>query len=254
MKSLVDIANALPAIDLAGLSAVDFNDRVDTKYIFPAHLIPKLMEKIGHELLVLEVGANRLFDYKNIYYDTSNFEFFQRHHAGHLNRIKIRARQYSEKGPFMLEVKTKTNKDKTLKVRHTLDSLDQVESNSSNEFLIDQVGYGFDHLPERTWVNYSRLTFANKSHTEKFTLDTGLLGIRGDQTHDFSNLAIAEIKQEKFSYSSLFVQALKELKIQPKGFSKYCSCLMHLEPALKQNRFKTIRTKLKKIEAHGTAA
>ena len=242
-------------INLEQLSAVDFDGRVDTKYIFHSGLLQSFLARIKNHVHVLELNGKRSFEYRNIYFDTQNFEFFRQHHAGYLNRVKVRARAYGEKGPFVFEIKTKTNKSITVKQRINLASIEECRGQNVDDFLIAKLGYGLKDLPNQVGVNYRRLTFANKQMTEKFTLDLGLTGISNGEQKLFNDLIIAEVKQEQFKYNSVFVSALKELGIQPGGFSKYCTTVMNFYPELKRNRFKPILTKLEKIDSrNGIAA
>tara|TARA_B100000508_G_scaffold141066_1_gene145841 strand:- start:3440 stop:4210 length:771 start_codon:yes stop_codon:yes gene_type:complete len=254
-ETALPIINSVSGIGLEQLASVDFDGRIDTKYIFHANKLAQFLNRIKDHVVILNLGGNAIFDYKNVYFDTANFEFFRQHHAGYLNRIKIRAREYSEQGPFVFEIKTKSNKGLTIKDRVSLPSFDNIESELTDQFLKERLGYGFDQLPMKSDVNYQRMTFANKEMTEKFTLDLNLTGSVNNEEHRFENLVIAEVKQERFSYNSVFVTALKELKIHPHSFSKYCATVMHYQGQLKRNRFKPIVTKLEKIRLeNGIAA
>lgn len=243
-----NIESYCPGINLEQLAVVDFDGRIDTKFIFPKEKLNDFLELIKEDVVILEVKGKRIFDYKNIYFDKPDFDFFKRHHSGFANRVKIRARQYSETGPFMLEVKTKTNKDLTLKKRSKLANLNSIITEETEAFLQTQIGYGFKEMPNLTGVNYQRMTFANKALTEKFTLDINLTAVENNNERVFSNLVIAEVKQERFSYNSVFVQSLKKLKIYPSSFSKYCTSVMQFHPELKNNRFKKTARKLEKIQ------
>lgn len=245
---LLPVVSTIPGINLDELAAVDFDGRIDTKYIFPANRLVEFLNRIKDHVVILELKGKYLFDYKNMYFDTEFHEYFRQHHAGYLNRVKVRARSYSEKGPFVFEIKTKSNKSLTIKERVSLDSFDNIESELTQKFLKEKLGYGFENLPNKTGIDYQRMTFANKEMTEKFTLDINLTGILGNEKHLFENLAIAEVKQPRFTYNSIFVRTLKEMQIAPHSFSKYCASVMQFQEQLKRNRFKPIITKLKKIK------
>ena len=250
MNSSIDIIKHLPVVNLAELAKVDFDGRIDTKFIFSTDKLMPFLEAIQHESVILQVNDQRRFDYRNLYFDTPEHTFFRDHQAGKGNRLKIRARAYSERGPFMFELKSKTNKGLTLKKRLALSSFEQATSIPVNTFLKDNLGYGLESLPNRTTVNYSRMTFSNLEMTEKFTLDLGLSTSLNNEEIAFKNLVIAEVKQEKFSNRSIFVKSLKDLKIYPSSFSKYCAAVMKVNEELKRNRFKPILRKVHKIE-HG---
>jgi len=247
-EQLLPVVSTIPGINLEELAAVDFDGRIDTKYIFPAHRLVEFLNRIKEHVVILELKGKYLFDYKNMYFDTEHHEYFRQHHAGYLNRVKVRARSYSEKGPFVFEIKTKSNKSLTIKERISLESFDSIENEETNAFLMEKLGYGFEKLPCKTGIDYQRMTFANRDMTEKFTLDINLTGILGNEKHLFQNLAIAEVKQPRFTYNSVFVRTLKEMQIAPHSFSKYCASVMQFQENLKRNRFKPTLTKLKKIK------
>ena len=247
MEEIHNIISSYKSIDLKELAQVDFDARVDTKYMFSADKLPKFLSLLQDKVCVLEIGGEPQFHYKNLYFDYPNFEFFRQHHAAYLNRIKVRSRQYSEKGPFVFEIKKKTNKSKTVKKRITLPSFDRSKSELTENYLQEQLGIGFNNLTETIGVNYSRITMSNLDMTEKFTLDINLEGVYNGKSHLFENIAIAEIKQERFSNNSIFVNALREIKTYPSSFSKYCAAVLVHRPDIKHNRFKPF---LRKIHSH----
>ncbi|MCB0481595.1 MAG: polyphosphate polymerase domain-containing protein [Flavobacteriales bacterium] len=250
MQNQVEIANTFSSIDLQQLTKVDFDGRIDTKFIFHQDQLPAFLHSIKQDAVILEVAGKRLFPYRNIYFDTAEFKYFGYHQAGRATRLKLRARAYNINGPFVFEVKRKTNKGLTVKKRLSLPNFDRAVSPETEAFLQSELGFGFNELPKQVVVNYSRMTFANRAMTEKFTLDIGLETKLNGEPLPFHNLVIAEVKQEKFSNRSVFVKNLKALRIYPHSFSKYCGAVMKINQEIKKNRFKPILRKLEKIE-HG---
>ena len=66
---------------------------------------------------VLEIDGRRIFNYKTIYLDTHEYMMYLQHHNNKLNRYKIRIREYSDTSSKYLEIKFKTNTDRTVKDR-----------------------------------------------------------------------------------------------------------------------------------------
>lgn len=60
----------------------------------------------------------------------------------------------------------------------------------------------------------------------------------GDRIGALEGIAIAEVKQRKFSIDSDFVRELRRHHIYRTGFSKYCAGISYVYPHLKANRFK----------------
>jgi hypothetical protein len=249
-----DVSTILPAfqtIDLRRLAAVDFEGRVDTKFVFPHYKLADFLKIIENDAVLLEVNGERLFHYRNIYLDTEEYSFFAMHRAGRKNRLKIRARAYHSDGPFVFEIKRKNNKGLTIKKRISLPSFDDVYSTETEEFLQSELGKGFDDFPRHTVVNYSRMTFANKAMTEKFTIDIQLHTRVNEAVLPFMGIVIAELKQPRFKYDSIFMRALKHLRIYPGSFSKYCAAVMRVNADIKRKKFNKLIKKIKKIE-HAT--
>jgi hypothetical protein len=243
-----EILQAFESINLEQLAAVDFEGRVDTKFIFPAQKLSDFLRSLVPEAFILEVNSERIFHYRNLYFDTAEYELFGWHRAGRKNRLKVRARAYHDNGPFVFEIKRKNNKGFTRKERISLPDFEHAKSELTSEFLISKLGFGFDKLCVEVPVNYSRMTFANKELTEKFTLDIQLHTFKNNHPMHFEALAIAELKQEKFRNSSVFMQNLKQLGIFPHAFSKYCASVLRIEDHIKKNRFLPLLRKLNKIE------
>ena len=99
--------------------------------------------------------------YRTLYFDSPEFELFRRHHAGMLNRYKVRSREYVDSQLAFLEVKHKTNKGRTIKQRIQTSALaDEIEKETA-EFL--QTAYPFNpaNLEPKLWVEYDRITLVS---------------------------------------------------------------------------------------------
>ena len=241
------IISKIPSISLSELSSVDFNSRIDTKFVLDQNQLFHFLNKVASSLVVLEVAGNRIFDYENIYCDTSDFEFFKKHHSGYGNRSKVRVRKYSESGPFFFEVKNKTNKGKTVKHRVSLTEFRNFQIAETKKLLTDKTGFSFSELSYQTEINYRRITLSNTELSEKLTIDFEMSTSNSTNEFEFKNLVIAEVKQISFSSRSPFIRALKDLKIYNTSFSKYCSSIAMLNPNIKKNRFLPIVKNIKKI-------
>ncbi|HEX3009663.1 MAG TPA: VTC domain-containing protein [Bacteroidales bacterium] len=109
--------SAFEPIDLKEMDSVELMNRTDTKYVFNLQLLPEILDEAKSRYRVLEINNDRFFTYKTTYYDTSDYELFNNHVLGRLNRHKIRHRTYESTGVSYLEVKFKSNKDRTIKWR-----------------------------------------------------------------------------------------------------------------------------------------
>ena len=79
----------------------------------------------------------------------------------------------------------------------------------------------------------------NKAKTERLTIDTGLCfhNLLTGRDADLTGLAIIELKRDGLQPSPI-LEMLRELRIKPCGFSKYCMGSAFTNPSLKRNNFK----------------
>jgi len=82
------------------------------------------------------------------------------------------------------------------------------------------------------------------------TIDTGISFISPDKTVDMENLVILEVKSEKNSDESSLKRYLRDRRIKPAGFSKYCIGRALTDSSLKRNRFKQRIREIGKITGH----
>ena len=117
MKELSSILAQFEPTSLEEMEAVKLMDRTDTKFTFNVSQLELVLNEVNDDYKVLEVEGKRLSRYKTLYFDTEDLDLYLRHHAGQLNRYKIRHRTYVESNLGFLEVKFKNNKGRTVKNR-----------------------------------------------------------------------------------------------------------------------------------------
>jgi hypothetical protein len=212
--------------------------RFDEKYIIPARLVEQILYACKPDYDVLEIENKRLLAYETVYFDTPDLHLYDAHHAGYLNRTKIRIRKYLDTGISFLETKVKNNKGFTIKSRMLLgqsngNPLQQLELSPTrkNEKLLNT------DLCESATVLYHRITLVNKNYPERVTIDTGIEFMHKDERVKLKDYVIAEIKKERKQYSA-FKSSIQHLQIRPGAISKYCLAIIHLYDNIKKNRFK----------------
>ena len=62
------------------------------------------------EYNILEVNNDKFSEYESLYFDQEDFKFYNDHHRGKSNRLKIRIRKYKSNGLAFLEVKKKAQR------------------------------------------------------------------------------------------------------------------------------------------------
>jgi len=216
---------------------VKLMDRTDTKYTFHATQLETLLKEAQPFYRVLSVEANRISRYKTLYYDTENFDLYNKHHSGKLNRYKIRHRTYVESELGFLEVKFKNNKGRTIKTRVKEDVCYTISDGKTFDFLQKQLPFHPTVLVPKIWVNYSRITLVNKTTAERLTIDLNLEFKKGEETRSMSQLVIAEVKQDSKAPSP-FVAILKKKHIREGSISKYCFAIASSYSEVRSNNFK----------------
>ena len=249
MNEISKITASFSHIKLAEMDNVKLMSRSDTKFAFKISKLPELLNQMMPFYRVLEIKGKFIHDYKSLYFDTDDRKFYLDHHNGRVNRNKVRFREYVGSDLTFLEIKRKNNKGKTIKKRMKVDSINDNLSVKQKEYIYSIIGSNII-LNSKQWINFSRITFVNKVHKERLTIDINLNFKEKDRRGDLNQIAIGEVKQERMSRLSDFMRIAKELHILPIRISKYCMSTLELNPELKQNRFKEktlFLTKLKNL-------
>lgn len=232
------IINSFDSISLDEMSSVKLMNRVDTKFVTTMPRLLKLLEMARRDYFMQEIDGERNSRYTTLYYDTPALDMYISHHNGCLGRQKVRVREYVDSGQKFLEVKNKNNHRRTRKKRITIDEFN-IEGEEKRQFLEQLCWYDVNSLKPalRNWFN--RITLVNKGKTERVTIDTWLRfhnyvsGI--DKALD--QAVIVELKRDGNVPSPLLAM-LRDLRIFPHGFSKYCMGTALTNPLIKQNRLK----------------
>jgi hypothetical protein len=250
LDRLQNIINQLDPISLEEMDRVKLQNRTDTKFVFNVDLLPLILNDIKAYYSILEIKEKRTNSYQTLYYDTKELKSYIQHHNGKANRIKIRFRKYIESELNYLEVKFKNNKGRTIKSRKKISDIETHLSTESKSFIEENSFYkGSDLLPS-LWNSFTRLTLVHKTKNERLTIDLnlGFKSFMDNTTMDIPHLIIAEVKQEKASGNSDFIQAAKKYHIRTSGMSKYCVGTAMLNNDIKKNNFKERILKINKLK------
>ena len=225
-------------ISLAEMDGVALLDRADTKFVMREDHLLSVLAQLSHHYRVLDIDGRRLNHYQTLYFDTPDFAFFRRHHAGALNRYKVRSREYVDTRQSFLEVKLKTNKRRTVKNRLRVPGRVSGFDLEADDFLHDHSPYNAQALEPKLRNAFTRITLVSKRDPERLTLDLGLRFYANHTSADLSGIVIAEVKQDGYSPESDFIQQMRAHGIRSTGFSKYCVGVSLLYPDVKSNNFK----------------
>ncbi len=232
-------------ISLEEMDGIKLMNRTDTKFVTSIAKLNELLRMAGEEYRVQEIDGKRNMSYATIYFDSRDYAFYNAHHDGHASRQKVRVRSYVDSHLSFLEVKTKDNHGKTHKSRIAASSL---EEEGAIDFLRRNLRLDPRLLEQKIANSFRRITLVNKKKTERLTIDTNLefKNLTTGVQRSLPQLAIIELKRDGLQPSPVLAM-LRELRIHPSGFSKYCIGEALTNPDLRINRMKPRLQRLMKI-------
>ena len=242
-----NLLNDFQTLSLDELDKVKLLDRQDTKFVFNQIQLPQILEKIKPFYRTLEIKNSSVFRYDNTYFDTGDFLFYNQHHNENRKRFKVRLRKYSSSSKPFFEIKIKNNKNRTVKKRLLVNEMNKCFGEEEKNLVSETINLSADQLTSTLNMQFSRITLADKSFSERLTIDTNLSVLNGTASKMFDQLVISEIKQKKYNPKSDFIHILRGLKIPEMRFSKYCMGMLHINKGIKYNRFKPKLLQINKI-------
>ena len=235
---MLEIIDDFAPITLAEMSSVKLMNRTDTKFVTTLQQLERLLQMAREDYYVQEIDGERNMLYDTTYFDTRNFSMYQEHQHGHVNRQKIRFRTYVSSHLQFMEVKTKNNHGRTKKKRIEVADMD-LRDEQKRQFLAKHLHFSADDLVPHMHNYFHRITLVNKGKTERLTIDTALQfnNVLTHQSRDMGPLVIVELKRDGLVFSPV-LEMLRQLRIHPHGFSKYCMGAAMTNGQLPVNRFK----------------
>ena len=234
-------------ITLDEMSGIRLMNRIDTKFVTTVPMLHTLLGMAQEEYMAQEIEGERNMRYNTTYFDTRDFEMYYAHQHGHAGRQKLRFRTYVSSQLQFMEVKTKNNHGRTKKKRMKVTDMD-LQDNDKLQFIIDHLRYEPETLIPAIQNSFDRITLVNKKKTERLTIDTNLQFhnlVSGVDRH-MGPLVIIELKRDGLCYSPV-LEMLRQLRIFPHGFSKYCMGSALTNDGLRVNRFKPKLIDVRKI-------
>jgi len=236
-------------ISLAEMESVKLMNRIDTKFVVPARLLPEILRLAQPDYYIQEIDGQRLAAYDTLYYDTPDMQMYIRHHDRQLRRQKIRIRTYLDSGLTFLEVKNKSNKGRTKKKRIAVqtNNLQDIDTDQ-REWLTGKSWYDVATLQPQLHTRFERITLVNRAKTERLTIDTALHweNVQTGQTAALGDAVVVELKRDG-NHPSMMLDILRTLRVKPMKISKYCIGVALTNPKVKNNRFRPKLRKLQKI-------
>ncbi|MBR0433982.1 MAG: polyphosphate polymerase domain-containing protein [Bacteroidaceae bacterium] len=240
----------LTPISLDEMSGIKLMNRTDTKFVTSKRKLAELLRLAQGQYYAQQIEDKRIAAYRTIYWDTPEHRFFLEHHNARAPRQKIRVRTYLDSDLTFLEVKTKNNHGRTKKKRITVPSQDRrdVIEAGGTPFIQGLTGATFDEIIPTVQNRFQRITLVNYGKTERLTIDFNVCFHNFETANDAETgeLVIIELKRDGNVFSPI-LDLLRQLRIKPSGFSKYCIGSVMTNDALKRNLFKPKLVKIRKL-------
>ena len=239
----------LAPISLKEMDSVSLMNRKDTKYLATCNQLESLLDVVRDKYMVLVKTSddNRFSEYITTYFDTPERDMYIAHHNKRLTRQKVRVREYLDSGDVFFEVKRKNNHGKTKKKRIPVAGVDTLYRDGADRFLdgVALMPIPLKNMEPYVRNHFERITLVNNQKSERLTIDTGLSfqNLVTGNKFDLTGLVVIEVKRDGLCYSPI-VDILRELRIKPSGFSKYCIGAALTDMSIKRNNFKM---KLRKV-------
>ena len=249
MDSIIRTYDPITLVEMSGIKLMN---RTDIKFVTTVDKLRQLLVLARDDYRAQDVDGRRIASYYTAYFDTPDNNMYIVHQNGHAGRQKLRIRSYMDTGLNFLEVKTKNNHGRTKKKRVDMVGFDPTNPDHGirfrrqddqyrhyDEFLRRHLRYDPTILSEHLENHFHRITLVNKAKTERLTIDTDLCfhNLKTGNDVDLTGLAIIELKRDGLQPSPI-LGMLRELRIKPSGFSKYCMGSALTNPSLKRNNFK----------------
>ena len=239
-KRLRALVDQLQPITLEEMSGIKLMNRTDTKFVTNKHKLARLLEMAQGQYYAQLTNDSRIAEYITTYWDTDDLNYYFEHHNGRAPRQKVRVRTYVGSDLTFLEVKTKNNHGRTKKKRIEVPSQEVAEVKAeADEFLMQRTHRTLDDIHPTVQNHFHRITLVNMAKTERLTIDFDVL-FHNFETNDETGtgeLVIIELKRDGNVYSPI-LDMLRQLRIKPSGFSKYCIGSVMTNQDLKHNMFK----------------
>lgn len=238
----------LQPITLEEMKDIRLMNRTDTKFVTNKEKLVQLLEMAQGKYYAQFTGGSKVANYMTTYWDTDGHRFYMDHHNERAPRQKVRVRTYLDSDVTFLEIKTKNNHGRTKKKRVEVPSQQITADGGNEEFLRQRVHLGLKDLHPTVRNRFHRITLVNYGKTERLTIDYDVQfhNMETDNDANVGPLVIVELKRDGNVYSPV-LDILRQLRIKPSGFSKYCIGSVLTNKNLKQNLFKRKLVKLRRL-------
>ena len=220
--------------------------RFDRKFLLDLAEAASVVSAAGRDYHVVLANGERFALYDTIYFDTPSLRFYHDHRRGRRPRVKLRIRNYVDRGLSMLELKVKNARGETQKDRWERPEMTSDLSETDVAHLREARPGLFSEgeLVAAARTVFYRLMLINASSVERATLDFGLSLSRGGDHCALDGTVVVEVKDGGRGARSPLVSALRQYGARALPFSKYCMAVA----LLGHERANAFRPALRAIE------
>ena len=248
-----ELLTNLKPITLDEMKDIRLMNRTDTKFVTNKENLARLLELAQGKYYAQFNEGSKIANYMTTYWDTENHKFYLEHHNGRAPRQKVRVRTYMDSDITFLEIKTKNNHGRTKKKRVEVPSQQITGEGGNEEFLQERVHLGLSDIHPTVRNQFHRITLVNYEKTERLTIDydVSFHNMETGRSADVGQLVIIELKRDGNVFSPV-LDMLRQLRIKPSGFSKYCIGSVMTNDGLKQNNFRERMVTFSKLSERQT--
>ncbi len=248
-ETILQRVYSLEPITMEEMSGIKLMNRTDTKFVTNKDKLAALLLMAQEDYYAQFHDGTRIASYITQYWDTPDHVYYLQHHNKRSPRQKVRVRTYVGSDTTFLEVNTKNNHGRTKKKRIEVPSKKDLQC--GDDFLFERANRHLDEIIPTVRNQFHRITLVNKGKTERLTIDFDVefLNRETNQSTGTGNLVIIELKRDG-NVPSPVLEFLRQLRIKPSGFSKYCIGSVLTNPSLKKNLFKPRLTRIAHLVGH----
>jgi hypothetical protein len=199
--------------------------RVDHKYVVKLDVLDELLAELRADHDALDIDGYRTFDYRSVYFDTSDYRCFVEHVRDVKPRFKLRTRHYVTTEQCVFEVKVKKADGETTKesIDYSGETADEL-TDDARELIAETLGAVQVELPDDLQptlvTQFRRSTLGLRDGPERLTIDRDLRMVCGDKALCLrGDRALLETKTEDGAGRA--DRVLRDAGVETVSFSKY---------------------------------
>lgn len=235
-EGLHEALAAFTPVDASLLDRRTLLRRVDTKFLLRVEALPPVLRALSPSHGIVLAGGERVATYETLYLDAPDLRAYDDHVRGRVPRHKVRARHYPERRVSFLEVKTRTNRSRTEKVRRPHPFGEAGLADAEVAWALALTGWPGETLLPQAWTRFQRITLVALDTAERVTVDLDLRLDRRCVTRRLHGLAIVEVKQPRPDPRSPAVLALRRAGARARSISKYAVAVGLLAAGVRRSR------------------